>query len=456
MKYTLVSVGDSLTQGFQSFAVCNNGQEFSFPNQIVKYNKDLFTPFKIPYIEYPGFPLNLESFLNELEEMIQCGIDPLTKLEIFYDIIKGVFAGKTARTGRNNNLGIYGYTAEDVLKANFKDGTGFLQRMLLILGEKRSIFKKIATLLTGFKEKPKGQKFIADEGNDKFSSFNFAKITYYVLCGAKKDMSKSQIQIAYETCAEAEKEGRECLVTYWAGNNDIIGAILSGDSSYISNVNDVLSHIRLSIEKLLSIGNTRIVFSTIPELDDIPFVDKKTFEPIFPVYETLSKEVYTKIDSAIKELNNGIRQLYGSLGKYDNRICLIEMDKFFNNICSKGYEVVLKDGLTLNLTADFISLSEDKKLEKGGLFSLDGVHPTSTGYALIANEFIKGFRKLGIYLNEVDVNETAGADTLINTPPAIIPEFLDVNSYAREIADKMGVLWIIRNICLEQFNMKMK
>jgi lysophospholipase L1-like esterase len=34
----------------------------------------------------------------------------------------------------------------------------------------------------------------------------------------------------------------------------------------------------------------------------------------------------------------------------------------------------------LGITADFIT---------GGVFSLDGVHPTARGYALIANEMIK-------------------------------------------------------------------
>ncbi|HKR06093.1 MAG TPA: hypothetical protein VJY62_15760 [Bacteroidia bacterium] len=45
----------------------------------------------------------------------------------------------------------------------------------------------------------------------------------------------------------------------------------------------------------------------------------------------------------------------------------------------------------------------------GGAFSLDGIHPTAKGNALIANEFIKAINsKYGASLREVDVNEYPG------------------------------------------------
>ena len=45
-----------------------------------------------------------------------------------------------------------------------------------------------------------------------------------------------------------------------------------------------------------------------------------------------------------------------------------------NNLAANGVEVGGQ-----RLTTNFM----------GGFFSLDGVHPTNTGYAIIANEFIK-------------------------------------------------------------------
>ena len=52
----------------------------------------------------------------------------------------------------------------------------------------------------------------------------------------------------------------------------------------------------------------------------------------------------------------------------------------------------------------------------GGLFSLDGIHPTNTGYALIANAFIDTMNaSLGTSVADVDVSAVAAADPLF--PP---------------------------------------
>ena len=56
------------------------------------------------------------------------------------------------------------------------------------------------------------------------------------------------------------------------------------------------------------------------------------------------------------------------------------------------------------LTTDFM----------GGLFSLDGVHPTNTGYAIIANEFIKTMnRSLRTNIPYVSVALVSQTDPLI-------------------------------------------
>ncbi len=47
---------------------------------------------------------------------------------------------------------------------------------------------------------------------------------------------------------------------------------------------------------------------------------------------------------------------------------------------------------------------------QGGFFSLDGIHPTSQGYAIIANEFIKTTNvKFGDSIPLVDVSTVPGS-----------------------------------------------
>ena len=56
------------------------------------------------------------------------------------------------------------------------------------------------------------------------------------------------------------------------------------------------------------------------------------------------------------------------------------------------------------LTTDFL----------GGLFSLDGIHPTNTGYAIVANEFIRVFNtQFDADIPPVSVAQIAKDDPLV-------------------------------------------
>ena len=85
-----------------------------------------------------------------------------------------------------------------------------------------------------------------------------------------------------------------------------------------------------------------------------------------------------------------------------NHATLVDIYSLINDLAANG---VLVGGQTL--TTDFM----------GGLFSLDGVHPTNTGYAIIANEFIKtmnSFLRTNIPL--ADVVKVSQHDPLIFPP----------------------------------------
>jgi len=56
------------------------------------------------------------------------------------------------------------------------------------------------------------------------------------------------------------------------------------------------------------------------------------------------------------------------------------------------------------LTTDFL----------GGMFSLDGVHPTNTGYAIVANAFIETLdRTFAAHIPHLSVDRVAQADPLV-------------------------------------------
>jgi hypothetical protein len=77
------------------------------------------------------------------------------------------------------------------------------------------------------------------------------------------------------------------------------------------------------------------------------------------------------------EVSNRTVQLNAIIAKTarQNKVALADMNLFFTGISQQG---VVTDAV--NNTATFAS---------GNLFSLDGVHPTPRGYAVVANEFIR-------------------------------------------------------------------
>jgi hypothetical protein len=78
---------------------------------------------------------------------------------------------------------------------------------------------------------------------------------------------------------------------------------------------------------------------------------------------------------------------------------LVDIYSLINDLAANG---VVVGGQ--KLTTDFM----------GGLFSLDGVHPTNTGYAIIANEFIKTMnRSLHTGIPPVSVEQVSKTDPLI-------------------------------------------
>ena len=82
-----------------------------------------------------------------------------------------------------------------------------------------------------------------------------------------------------------------------------------------------------------------------------------------------------------------------------NGATLVDIYSLINDLAANG---VVVGGQ--KLTTDFM----------GGLFSLDGVHPTNTGYAIIANEFIKTMnRSLRAGIPPVSVERVSQTDPLI-------------------------------------------
>jgi hypothetical protein len=82
----------------------------------------------------------------------------------------------------------------------------------------------------------------------------------------------------------------------------------------------------------------------------------------------------------------------------------------------------------------------------GGLFSLDGVHPTTVGYGILAQELIQVMRRAGVEFRTpdgavrpdpvtVDFTRLVRRDTLVTRPPQNLTSTLGILAWADEALD---------------------
>jgi len=88
----------------------------------------------------------------------------------------------------------------------------------------------------------------------------------------------------------------------------------------------------------------------------------------------------------------------------------------------------------------------------GGLFSLDGVHPTTVAYGILAQEIIDVMVRAGVEFRSpngtvrsgrvsVDFERLLRRDTLVRSPPQNIDSTLAVLGWLDEILDVLRVQW---------------
>lgn len=268
-------------------------------------------------------------------------------------------------------------------------------------------------------------------------------------------------EVGIKTYFDYVIEKEHTFFSFWLGNNDVLGYALEG--GVITPQNEVKARLtdkvtfdalyNKFIDKLTENGQ-RGVIATIPDVTAIPFFTTITIESLlkgakavnsavndiyiqdktvvmapfsgvrvatnedlivltFPVNKmgvvnsqgfpyglhplnpiedlyVLDKSEVAQVKDYVENYNHTIRNAAGKKG-----LALADVYSFFNKIKETG---LLINGAVMNAT--FIS---------GGAFSLDGVHLTPKGNALLANQFIEAInRQYNSKLSELDVNKYIG------------------------------------------------
>jgi lysophospholipase L1-like esterase len=356
----VVFVGDSLTAGFQSDSLIDTAQPHGWANVVAG---QAGTPLSLPLIAPPGIP-------NVLE-LVSPGPPPI------------ITTAPGTSTGRDNpflqatDLGVPGALLNDALVTK--------------------------------------------------TSFPIDDLTDLVLGlpGLFGNVSLTQVGWAQAL--------QPTTLFVWIGNNDILGAAAAADPSLATPIGTFQTEFKQLLDQL-ALTHATIVVSNIPDVTAIPF---------FTSADTIAQEVglplsvigpILGIDEGDLVTPEGVALIPGILanpgtGPLPASVVLTSAKVIETKLIVDAYNVIIafeafEHGDTL---VDIHSLSvrtakhgieaDGKHLTNaflGGLFSLDGVHPTNTGYAVIANEFIKTMnRELDTNVPPISIDQVAKNDPLV-------------------------------------------
>jgi hypothetical protein len=481
-KHRLVTLGDSLTHGFMSLAVFKT--DLSWP-ATVAYELGLGSDqFRFPVYEPPtgpgGIPLDLERFARSFEsrfgesldfgEIIRAGLwahGYLTGIEDYWEEGPG---SKTPSDGPAlHNMAVYGWDLLDP------------QMLTASIVEAR------------IAEPKKESRFLPLVGH------NQDRAAWPILRRARTGTGFGTVLDAAVGMG-APAEGIETLVVV-LGSNNALGSVVKLVPAWTpQGYEDLPPARRLEVKKdfnvwrpaafkadwedlvrsLRGIGAQHVVLATVPSVTIVPIAhgtpakiraDSRYFEYYTRPWiadddfepdrdPNITAAEARAIDSAIDAYNEMIIASVAAARRDGLDWYVLEVGGVLDRLATRRYvqspqaqppwwtPYPLPPSLAgLDPVPDTTFFrSGPGGRTAGGLFSLDGVHPTTTAYGIVAQEVIKVMELAGVVFADrdgkprlgpvvVDFDRLLAADTLLGSPPAAVGNTLSLLGWLDERLD---------------------
>lgn len=151
-------------------------------------------------------------------------------------------------------------------------------------------------------------------------------------------------------------------------------------------------------------------------------------------YLTMAEVIH--IDDCIREYNRIIRRLVAEKNSQNQRNCyhIVDLSKALQKIAFKRNAGQVQydfppffDYQSPGVNTKYYHADAQGRLRQGGLFSLDGIHPSAIGQGLIAHEFLKVMKQVGVVRQDVelDFQQIFASDTLYSNPITIMQELYE-------------------------------
>lgn len=219
----------------------------------------------------------------------------------------------------------------------------------------------------------------------------------------------------------------------WLGSNDALGVIFAGDTSPLTPVPQFETSFAQVMTRLAATGATLVV-ANVPDVTVVPYLtsaEKVAAEAGLPLSvigpilgigpgDFVTPGAFPLIQAILA--NPLLGPLPGNVVLDATEVATVRstIDQYNSFIAlqaqAHGAAVVDIHSLTAHLQASgFVARGQRLTTDfLGGLFSLDGIHPTNTGYGLFADEFIHALNaNFAAGIPPANVEKIASADPLV-------------------------------------------
>lgn len=169
-----------------------------------------------------------------------------------------------------------------------------------------------------------------------------------------------------------------------------------------------------------------------------PWVEENDFQP--SRHRHLTHQQARAIDSAIDQFNDTITDAVRQARREGRDWRVLDLCGLLDSLAYRRYandSVAAENnrwrpfplpGPIADLDTRFF-ISDENGRRQGGLFGLDGVHPTTSGYGVIAQATLNVLTGAGLNTTPIDFAALRGSDTLNARPPALIADVLQLSAF---------------------------
>lgn len=478
----LVSIGDSLTHGFASGAVFHTDLSYS---AIVAHELG-WSGLRYPgYPGLGGLPLNIELVLRDLEERFGVRLSwwelpqavfhlrqHMDRVEDYWE--RGPGSRTPALAEPRHVLAVYGWDLRDALERTSERA------------------------LDGIK--PSHDDLVNQIVGDNGARAALRVLPNTTAAARRRTVFDAAVELGQQVGDGPDDDpvnGIETLVVFLGANN-ALGTVtslsvvwseegyqdLAGKAPFtVWRPEHFAAELRLVVEQVARVRARHVIWCTIPHVTIVPIARgvgrKPAGEAYFDYYcrpwvtddqfdpsrhRHITGAQARDVDIAIDAYNDLIVDAVADARSGGRDWYLLDIKTLLDRLAVRRY---LEDPQArppswtpyplpaalkrLDPVPDvrFLTTGPDGRRATGGLFSLDGTHPTTVGYGIIAQELVGVMERAGVVFRypdgtprpspvEVDFDRLVRRDTLLTRPPGNVTSGLDVLGWADEVANLFG------------------